>query len=162
MKKLLNNKIIKTILFLVKFIAIAILVLYVFFLALQRFSDNSSVMGYRVFTIATGSMEPVYKINDVILVKETDFESLKVDDDITYLGEVGDFKDKIVTHRIKEINTDEGTIITQGVANENPDPKVNKKQVFGRVERKLMIFSFLTGLTRNKLGFYFLIFVPLV
>lgn len=162
MRKILDNKVFKIIKFIFKFVVIAVLVLYVLFLAMQRFSNNSSVMGYRVFTIATGSMEPVYNISDVILVKEANFEDLSVDDDITYMGEVGDFKDKIVTHRIKEINKDNGTLITQGVANEFQDPEVKKSQVLGIVERKLVLFSFLTGLTRNKIGFYFLIFVPLV
>lgn len=162
MKKILDNKVFKIVKFLLKFIVIAVLVIYVLFLAMQRFSNNSSIMGYRVFTIATGSMVPVYNIDDVILVKEIDFSELNVDDDITYLGEIGDFKDKIVTHRIKEIDKDNGTLITQGVANDYQDPALNKNQVLGRVSRKLVIFSFLTGLTRNKVGFYFLIFVPLV
>lgn len=162
MRKILDNKIFKAIKFIFKFIIITVLVLYVLFLAVQRFSNNSSIMGYRVFTIATGSMEPVYKVSDVILVKEVGFDNLSVDDDITYMGKVGDFKDKIVTHRIKEIDKDKGTLITQGVANEFQDPEVNKDQVLGKVERKLVLFSFLTGLTRNKVGFYFLIFVPLV
>ncbi len=162
MKKILDNKVFKIIYGIFKFIIVSVLVLYVLFLAIQRFGNNTSIAGYRVFTIATGSMEPVYKVGDVILVKDAEFSDLKVGDDITYKGEVDDFSGKIVTHRIISIESDAKKITTQGVANSASDPEINSTQVFGKVSRKLVLFSFLTRLTRNKIGFYFLIFVPLV
>lgn len=162
MKKLLDNKVFRFIYGLFKFIVVLVLVLYVMFLAAQRFSNNRSIAGYRVFTIATGSMEPVYHVGDVILVKDAEFKDLKVGDDITYKGEVSDFAGKIVTHRIISLDSDANKLTTKGVANSIEDPVINSSQVFGKVSKKLVIFSFLTRLTRNKLGFYFLIFVPLV
>lgn len=164
MKKILDNKIFKLVYGIFKFVIIALLVLYVLFLAMQRFTGNKSILGYRVFTIATGSMDPLYAIDDVILVKDVSFDDLKIGDDITYRGEVSDFAGKIVTHRIISINKDENKLTTKGIAASviTEDPEISSSQVLGKVSRKLIIFSFLTGLARNKVGFYFLIFVPLV
>lgn len=162
MKKILNNKILKIVYNIIKFIVVGALILYVLFLAVQRFTNNSSVGGYRVFTIASGSMEPVYEMGDVLLVKEKSLDTLNVGDDITYIGEIGDFKDRIVTHRIIELNKEDDKIRTQGLANPEPDPVIKSNQILGKVTYKFVIISFLTKLTRNKIGFYFLIFVPLV
>jgi len=71
--------------------------LYLSFIGIQRFSNNSSICGYRMFTVATGSMVPVYEVGDVIVVKETTLKDLKVGDDVTYYGIKNDFKDSPIT-----------------------------------------------------------------
>ena len=162
MRKILDNKVFKIIYGIIRFCVFAILILYVGVLMFQRFSNNKDIMGYRVFTIATGSMEPVYDVGDVIAVHNTDFASLNVGDDITYIGKVADFDGKIVTHRIVKIDKDEKKITTRGVANDADDPAISEDQIFGKVTHKFVLLSILTKLTRNKYGFYFLIFVPLV
>ena len=162
MRKIMDNKIFRIIFTTVKTIFVICLVLYVGFLFFQRMSNNSSLFGYRVFTIATGSMEPVYNVNDVILVKEEDYHQLKVGDDVTYLGATQDFEGRIVTHRIIEINEEEGTLQTQGVANDTADPVIKSDQLYGKVVYRSVILSFITNLIHNKIGFYFLIFFPLV
>lgn len=162
MRKLLNNKIFRFIYGTIKSIFFLCLIVYVLFLVVQRFSNNSSIMGYRVFTIATGSMEPVYNVNDVIIVKETEYKSLKIGDDVTYLGNSSGLENMIITHRIVEKDEKEGSLVTKGVANDTKDPKIKSNQVFGKVVYKSIILSFFTNLVRNKVGFYFIIFVPLV
>ncbi len=162
MRKIMDNKIFKIVYGTIKFIFVLLLALYVGFLVFQKFSNNSSLMGYRVFTIATGSMEPVYDVGDVLLVKESSYESLKVGDDVTYIGETGDFKDRIVTHRIIAINREDGTLQTKGVANDEADPIIKKDRLYGKVSHKFVILSFLTKIIRTKVGFYFIVFVPLV
>ena len=77
MKKLLENKTFQIIYTIIKVFVVAMLSIYLLFVIVQRFTNNSSILGYRVFTIATGSMEPVYNIDDVILVKDTDPSTLK-------------------------------------------------------------------------------------
>ena len=49
-----------------------ILLLYLAIVGLQRLSGNKSILGYRVFNVASESMFPVYKINDIIAVKDYD------------------------------------------------------------------------------------------
>lgn len=155
MKKVFSNffKIIEGICF-------ALIVIYIAFIVFQRFSDNSSIFGYRIFTIASESMFPDYKIGDVIAVKSVPLEELKVGDDITYEGNKLEMKDKIITHRVMEINENE--LLTKGIANTDYDPRITYDQVLGKVVRKLGIITFFNNIIINKYGFYFLIFLPLV
>ena len=162
MRKLIDNKVFKIIYGTLKFICIFILVLYVAFLAAQRFSDNRSIGGFRVFTIITGSMEPELKVGDVILVKEATFEELKLKDVITYESDDKGTEGMIITHRIIDIDKESKKIITKGDANDVEDPAIDSSQVYGKVSYKFTLISLLTKLVRNKYGFYFLIFVPLV
>ena len=77
-----------------------------------------------MFTIVSGSMEPEYQINDVIIAQEKDPSEIKEGDDLVYLGREGDFKDRIVTHRVISIINENGNyqFETQGLANEYSDP----------------------------------------
>ena len=126
LRKILDSKyfqipyrIIKTIIFL-------ILVLYVAFIVIQRVSGNQSVFGYRIFTVATGSMVPDYNVNDVLAIKEVNHDELKIGDDITYLGTKQDVNGKIVTHRIIDIEMKDGkkVYLTKGINNEVEDPTI--------------------------------------
>lgn len=146
-----------------KVICALILIILIVVLALQRFSDNTiAVGGYRVFSVATGSMIPVYDIGDVIVVKDVDVNKLSVGDDITYMGKEGSFSDRIVTHRIISIEDGEvGKIITtQGVANPEPDPKITGDQVYGKVVYKSVIISFFTKIMNDLTKFYITMFIP--
>ena len=77
MKKLLENKVFKVVYGIFKAIVMTFLIVYLLFVIVQRFTGNSAIFGYRVFTVATGSMEPLYMVNDVILVEEVDINTLK-------------------------------------------------------------------------------------
>ena len=61
-----------------------------------------------MFTVATGSMVPVYDVNDVIVSKEIPLEKINRGDDLVYLGEKDDYKGKIITHRVVDIKGTSG------------------------------------------------------
>ena len=84
MKRVFDNKIFKTVTGVVRTFLIILMVFYVGFVILQRLSGNNSIMGYRFFTVATGSMKGVYDVNDVIAVQDCEVKNLKVGDDIAY------------------------------------------------------------------------------
>lgn len=164
MSKVLDNKFLK---FLFKFIKVIVwifVLLIIFVILVQRiFNNRVSIGSFRMFTVVTGSMEPVYKVGDVVISKEVDPSTIKKDDDIVYLGEKDDFKDKIVTHRVIDIENRNGEyyFTTKGVANEYSDPVISSNQVYGKAVYKPVILSFLSGVLNTKLGFYLLIFVPI-
>lgn len=148
----------------IKIICIILLILLILVLAMQRFSNNEiSIGGYRVFSVATGSMVPDYEIGDVLIVKETNIDELKEGDDVSYLGKASSFSGKVVTHRIKYIEeTENGKIFhTQGLANDAEDPAITGDQIYGKVVYKCVIFSMLTKLVNNMTAFYILVFIPL-
>lgn len=165
MKKLLENKTFQIIYTIIKIFVVAMLSIYLLFVIVQRFTNNSSILGYRVFTIATGSMEPVYNINDVILVKDTDPSTLKKGDDIAYLGNRDAVKGLIVTHRIIRIETfSDGKVhyTLKGVNNKYEDSSITEDQILGKVVGKLPVVNFINHVVKNIYGFFFLVFCPLV
>ena len=130
----------------------------------QRVSNNKkSVAGFRVFTVVTESMIPEYVVGDTIITKSIDQSDIKIGDDVTYLGTVDSFRDKIVTHRVIKIEKDkDGQYIfqTKGIANEKEDPKINGSQIFGKVLYKVKSISYLNSVIGNLYGMYFAIFIP--
>lgn len=163
MSKVLDNKFIKFLLKFIKVIVWIFVLLVIFVILVQRiFNNRVSIGSYRMFTVVTGSMDPVYKVGDVVISKEVDPSTIKKGDDVVYLGEKNDFKDKIVTHRVIKIEKkdNEYYFTTKGIANDYSDPVISSDQIYGKVVYKPVVLSFLSGILNTKLGFYLLIFVP--
>ena len=164
-KKLLDNKVFQIIYTIIKVVLFAFLAIYILFVMFQRITNNSDIFGYRMFTVATGSMEPVYNVNDVILVKDTDPSTLKVGDDIAYLGNRDAVKGLVVTHRIIRIETlDDNKVhyTLKGVNNKYEDPSITEDQILGKVLGKVYVVNFINHVVKNIYGFFFLVFCPLV
>ena len=69
MKKLKNNKVLKTIFTIIKTFIIIVSLAFILVVFLQRFSNNKlSLFNYRIFAVATGSMKPKYNIGDVLIL----------------------------------------------------------------------------------------------
>ena len=165
MKNFFDNKIVKIILNTIEVLLFIIVLLYLIFVVAQRATNNNSIGGYRVFTVATGSMNPKYKINDVIIVKDVNTDNLKVGDDIAYRGERGGLEGILVSHRIIKIEKGENgkrRFYTKGINNKIEDPSFDEDRIIGKVNGKLPIINELNHVVKNQFGFFFLVFVPLV
>ena len=133
-------------------------------IATQRLSNNEKTfLGYRIFRVQTGSMEPKYKVGDVIIVKEKDIDKIKIEDDVTYWGTTGTMKGKLVTHRVIDIQEVNGqkAFLTKGIANNTEDPLVYANQLNGVVQGKLYILTAITHALANQYIFYFCGIMPL-
>ena len=164
MKKFLDNKFVKIFMGIIKVAVWIAAILIVVVIVTQRVFDNKAAVGdYRIFTIATGSMIPVYNISDVILVGSKDYDKIKIGDDLVYMGEQDTYKGKIITHRVINIENKDGTYYytTKGVNNPLEDPVVSQNQVYGVVLYKTVFLTFFSHILNNPYGFYFLIFVPI-
>lgn len=164
LKKIKENKILKTIgnvLYTLLFILVVLMLLVV---VMQRATNNTiAIGGFRMFSVATGSMIPVYEVGDVLVSKEIDGEDIKVGDDLIYQGKKGSFSGKIVTHRVISIEKKEDgnyKIITQGVANNAADPEIDQTQVYGKVICNVKILGLIGKLVRNVYTFYFILLIP--
>ena len=164
MRKILNNPFLKFLFGFTKVIVWIFVILIVLVIGVQRlFNNQVSIGSYRMFTIVTGSMMPEYEVYDVIIVKEEDPKDIQVGDDLTYLGKVGDYKDKVITHRVKKIRQENGVyyFTTQGTANNTPDPEIREDQSYGTVVYRPAVLSFLRRILNNSYGLYFLVLVPI-
>ena len=162
MVKFLHNKVVKFIISFLEIMLLIICCIYVFFIAMQRISNNRSIMGYRFYTVATSSMRPKYVPNDVIIVEDINYKDLKVGDDIAYFGENMGHKNMIISHKIVYISDDYNTFKTKGIANDVEDPPIKKELILGKITGKLPIISPINHILRNQYGFFFLVFFPLV
>lgn len=164
-KKLERTKGYKIIKSILKAILSFLVVVFVSVIFIQRVSNNNiTIGGYRIFTIVTESMVPKYQVGDMIISKEVDVSKINKGDDVVYIGSQGDFKDKIVTHQVIDIDI-EGDMYyfhTKGIANTVEDPLVSGEQVYGVVMHKFVLLSKISKLINNIYGFYFVIFVPFV
>jgi signal peptidase I len=72
-----------------------------------------NILGFKTYTVVSGSMVPIYEIGDVIIVKKVDLVDLNEGDIITFYRDLNnDGKDEVVTHFLYSINTDINNIIT--------------------------------------------------
>lgn len=116
-------EIIINILTIIVFVILAIMIFAKVKMMISK-KDYFEVFGYSVFNVATGSMEPTIKKDDIILVKRMD--DYHEDDIITFVKE-GSY----ITHRITLISGN--NYITKGDANNTNDPAIPKDTVLGKV-----------------------------
>jgi signal peptidase len=94
-----------------------------------------AVAGAERFTVLTGSMRPTYPPGTLVIVRPAEVDGLAIGNPITYQLESG--RPDVVTHRIISVRHNakgEASFITQGDANDNPDPKpVRPEQIRGEV-----------------------------
>ncbi len=165
MQELRENKIFKICKIIVKVLLFIVLIGFVLSVCLQRFSNNRlSIFNYRMFTVIAGSMEPRYKIGDVLFAKEVTPESIKVGDTISYLGKQGSFRDKVVTHEVTRIEKVDGKykFHTKGLTNLVEDPIVSEEQLYGKVIYKSVIISLVYKIVSTNIGFYLFIIIPIL
>lgn len=156
----------KVIMNIIKYFLITIFALFILMVCLQRFSNNRiSIFNFRMFTVISGSMEPKYKIGDVLIAVETDPKNIKVGDTISYLGTKGSFKDKVITHEVIKIETNKDKkryFHTKGIANAVEDPIVEETQLYGVVKYKVKTLSFIYKIVGTPIGFIVFIVIPLL
>ena len=160
MKKI--GKVLKTIFNIVVTIFVVMFLLVV---CLQRFSNNQiTFLGYRMFSVASSSMAPDYQVGDVLIVKITEPEDIKVGDSVTYYGKVGSFANKVITHQVIKIETNvDGKRVfhTKGISNLVEDPLVYEEQIYGVVQFKAEILSFIYKVVNTKHGMFILVILPI-
>ena len=159
MKKI--GKVIKTIF---NVLITIFVLLFLLVVCLQRFSNNQiTFLGYRMFSVASSSMAPDYQVGDVLIVKIADPKDIKVGDSVTYYGKVGSFANKVITHQVIKIEKDvDGKRVfhTKGISNLVEDPLVYEDQIYGVVQFKAEILSFIYKVVQTKYGMFILVILP--
>lgn len=162
MKNILDNKLINILFGIIEWIICLVLIFLIVLTGVQRFSNQGNFFGYRIYTVASGSMIPTYDIGDTLLIKETGASGIKKGDAVTYIGNSGGVDGMIITHQVIDIQKDEnGKVVfhTKGIANNIEDPLVYEEQVLGKVIHKFFLLSYLGKITTSK--YLMLIFITL-
>ena len=164
-KKMMNNKGFQITKKMLSIIVTILLVLVFFVILVQKLSNNRfNLGGYGIYTIATGSMEPEYRVKDLILASRKDAKDIEVGDDVVYLGKDASMSGKIVTHRVIKKEEKEGKIYfyTKGIANELTDPEIDETQILGVVKGKMHLLSLCSHLINSAYGLIFLVIIPFI
>lgn len=114
------------------------------------------LIGFQVFTVLSGSMEPTYHVGSLIYVKDVDYTELEAGDVITFMLD----EDTVATHRIVEVVPDEtdSSVLrfkTKGDANAAEDGSlVHHKNVIGTPVFSIPKLGYLANYIQNPPGMY--------
>lgn len=98
----------------------------------SKTSQAPSFLGYKVYSVLTGSMSPTIEPGGLIIIKEVSPQSVKEGDVITF-GSAN--TENITTHRVIDIENSDGIkFVTKGDANNVQDPNpVESSLLIGKV-----------------------------
>ena len=122
---------------------------------------GARVVGLRVFTVLSGSMEPTYHVGALIYVKSVDYTELEAGDVITFMLD----ENTVATHRITEVVPDEEDpdvlpFRTKGDANDSEDASlVHYKNVIGTPVFTIPCLGYVANYIQNPPGTYIAIAV---
>lgn len=116
------------------------------------FLMGTRLMGYQVFNVVSGSMEPTYSVGDLLYVKEVDPDGIKVGDPITFVLN----EDLVVaTHRVVEIDAENRHFYTKGDANETADAApVHFNNVVGVPQFSIPLLGYVSDYIQHPPGLY--------
>lgn len=159
------QKIILHLVNLVSVITIAAAVVVLCIVLLTRPGEAPSIAGYTLFRITTGSMEPTYPVDTLILVKKTDPSRIQTGDVISFYSSDPALDGAVNTHRVTGVRTD-GThwsYKTKGDANNVEDAYgTSETALIGKVTGSSLLLGKLARLIVNPLLFIPVILIPLV
>lgn len=148
------NKILRRSWNVISTILVALLVICAVFLM------GSRILGYQVFNVISGSMEPAYSIGDLLYVKSVKPEEIQVGDPITFVLN----EDLVVaTHRVVDIDSENQYFYTKGDANETADSApVHFNNVIGVPRFSIPMLGYVSDFIQNPPGMYIAIAVAAV
>lgn len=116
------------------------------------FLMGSRLLGFKCYTVISGSMEPEYSVGDLLYVKDVDVKTIKVGDPITFILN----EDLVVaTHRVVRIDAEKQYFYTKGDANEIEDQNpVHFKNVIGVPKFSIAKLGYVSDFVQNPPGLY--------
>ena len=142
-------------------LTVAVVTASVYIAACVLMGNVVNVFGYSVLKVETGSMEPTLHVDDYIIIRRCDPNTLMQGDIVSYYSEAKDISDMLVTHRIEAILPDR-TYIMRGDANPVSDElPVNAEHILGVYVRKSYFYKWLGSFGDGNKIFLLFVFLPL-
>ena len=127
-------------------VLVVIIILFALMLGLSR------LLGYRVFSVISGSMSPTYNVGDMIYVKSVSPLDIHAGDPITFM--LNESK-VLVTHRVVEVDKENRHFYTKGDANSVPDDfPVLFDNVIGVPQFSIPKLGYVSDFIQNPPGLY--------
>ena len=122
------------------------------FVLLAVFLMGSRLLGYQVFNVISGSMEPTYSVGDLIYVKDVNPYEVEVGTPITFV-----LNENLVvaTHRVVEVDEENKHFYTKGDANDTADASpVHFNNVIGVPQFSIPLLGYVSNFIQNPPGMY--------
>lgn len=110
------------------------------------------LVGFDVFSVLSGSMEPTYHVGSLIYVKDVPADEIEVGDPITFV-----MNDDLVvaTHRVVEIDAENQHFYTKGDANDYVDgAPVHFNNLIGKPVFSIPYLGYFSDFIQNPPGTY--------
>ncbi len=116
------------------------------------FLMGSRLIGFRVFNVISGSMEPFYSVGDLIYVKEVNPYDIEVGTPITFVLN----EDLVVaTHRVIKVDAENQHFYTKGDANDTADSApVHFNNVIGVPQFSIPLLGYVSDFIQHPPGMY--------
>jgi len=124
------------------------------------FLMGSRLVGYQCYNVISPSMDPEYKVGDLIYVKKVDPSTIKVNDVITFV-----VNEELVvgTHRVVRVDAENKRFYTKGDANNTEDGSpVHFNNVIGVPQFSIPKLGYVSDFIQNPPGTYITIAVAAV
>lgn len=113
------------------------------------------LLGYEIYGVLSGSMEPTFRVGSVIYVKPSAPEEVFVGDPITYTFDLQGQDELMITHRVLEKDDTARQFITKGDANSVADlAPVSYDRLVGRALYTIPHLGSLTVFMQSRQGFF--------
>ena len=115
-----------------KIIRILFTLFIIYFGVALLFENVPFLNRYQHYIIVTGSMDPIIKIGDVVIIDQNlDYNDLEVGDIVMFDTTINN-QEVVVVHYVHSINEEEGTFLTRPENSLNPDNWVlNESDLIG-------------------------------
>ncbi|HWI50921.1 MAG TPA: signal peptidase I [Symbiobacteriaceae bacterium] len=123
-----------------------------------------TILGHKVLTVLSGSMEPAIHTGDVIIVQPLADPANEVRDGDVITFRTREKADMLITHRVTgtiKINGTPAGFTTKGDNNEAMDTQVvAPDQVIGRYQWRVPYFGYISSFVRKPLGIALFVILP--
>lgn len=152
-------------LFIFLFLIGAVLLVYVLDIKIKEAKGETVTPTYNAYVVLTGSMIPEILVNDVVITKKREVNTLERGDIITFISTDPRFSGLVITHRIRNVYVDattgEYSFETKGDNNPSPDITLAKgNNILGEVIFKIPKLGYIQQFLATKGGWIFVILIP--
>ena len=158
------KKIIFSVINIISILVIAAAVVVLCTVVLTKSGEAPSICGYTALRITTGSMEPTYAVDTMILVKKVDPSEIQEGDVISFYSSDPALDGSLNTHRVVSVKQEDDhfVYVTKGDGNNAVDLyDARSEYLVGKVVGSSRILGKLSRLTANPLIFIPVIVIPL-
>ena len=124
------------------------------------FLMGSRLLGFQVFNVISGSMEPTYNVGDLLYVKDVNPYDIEVGTPITFV-----LNENLVvaTHRVIEVDEENQHFYTKGDANDTADSTpVHFNNVIGVPQFSIPLLGYVSDFVQNPPGMYITVAVGFI